>query len=151
MLEWEDAGAPSASFAVYEAAFRSRPGFPGLSQSEWIDRLTSDEIFLPSASFCAVRDGEPIGFVVCGTGWITGTGWVGQVGVDPAYRRMGLATALVTEAGARLGALGIGVAYLHINRNNPAGLATWQHLGWRECGRRGRMERAVRPDANGTI
>jgi len=144
ILEW-DAGAPSASFEVYQAAFRSRPGFPGWSQSEWIDSLTSEEIFLPSASFCAVHDAKPIGFVVCGTGWI------GQVGVDPGYRRMGLATALVTEARARMRALGIGVAYLHVNRNNPAGLATWQHLGWRECGRRGRLERAVTSDATDTI
>jgi mycothiol synthase len=150
ILEWE-AGAASASFEVYEAAFRSRPGFPGLSQSEWIGRLTSEEGFLPTASFCAVRDGTPIGFVVCGTGWISGTGWIGQVGVDPECRRMGLATALVTEARARMHALGIGVAYLHVNRNNPAGLATWEHLGWRECGRRGRFGRAVASDAADTI
>ena len=32
LLEW-DAATAAASFAVYEAAFRSRPGFPGLSMS----------------------------------------------------------------------------------------------------------------------
>jgi ribosomal protein S18 acetylase RimI-like enzyme len=144
ILEWS-AAAASASFAVYEAAFRSRPGFPGLSESEWIDRQTGDPMFLPAASLCAVRDGEPIGFV------ISGTGWIGQVGVDPVFRRTGLATALVTEARARMQALGIGVVYLHVNRNNPAGLATWQHLGWRECGRRGRFERALTSDVADTI
>jgi mycothiol synthase len=135
-LEWDDAAA-SASFAVYEAAFRDRPGFPGLAEAVWIDRQTHNAMFLARASFCAVRDGAPIGFV------ISGSGWIGQVGVDPAHRRMGLATALVTEALARMRALGIGVASLHVNRNNPGGQATWQSLGFRECGRRGRFERVV--------
>jgi ribosomal protein S18 acetylase RimI-like enzyme len=144
VLEWDDAAA-SASFTVYEAAFRSRPGFPGLSESEWIDRQTHNAMFLPDASFCAVRDGTPIGFV------ISGTGWIGQVGVDPAYRRVGLATALITEALARMREMGIGVAYLHVNRNNPAGQATWRHLGFRECGRRGRFEPVVPLGAADTI
>ena len=150
LLEWDEADTPAASFEVYEAAFRSRPGFPGLSQSEWITRLTSEEIFLPSASFCAVRHGKPVGFVVSGMGWVSGTGWIGQVGVDPASRRIGLATALATEARSRMRAVGIGIAYLHVNRNNPAGHATWRHLGWRECGRRGRFERALTSDAADT-
>ena len=34
--------------------------------------------------------------------------------------------------------------------NNPAGHATWRHLGWRECGRRGRFERALTSDAADT-
>jgi ribosomal protein S18 acetylase RimI-like enzyme len=108
-------------------------------------RQTHNAMFLPDASFCAVRDGTPIGFV------ISGTGWIGQVGVDPAYRRVGLATALVTEALARMRELGIGVAYLHVNRNNPAGQATWRHLGFRECGRRGRFEPVVPLGAADTI
>jgi len=144
ILEWDDAAAV-ASFAVYEAAFRNRPGFPGLSQQQWIDGFTGEPNFLPAASFCAVRDGKPIAFV------ISGTGWIGQVGVDPEHRRLGLASAIVTEARARMRALGIGVVYLHGNRNNPAGLATWMHLGWRECGRRGRFERVLNSDGAGTI
>jgi mycothiol synthase len=144
ILEW-DADTASASFRVYEAAFRSRPGFPGLAESDWIDRQTHNAMFLTEASFCAVRDGAPSGFV------ISGTGWIGQVGVDPASRRMGLATALVTESLARMRRLGIGLAYLHVNRNNPAGQATWRHLGFRDCGRRARFERAVTSDAADTI
>jgi mycothiol synthase len=144
ILEWDDSTAV-ASFAVYEAAFRNRPGFPGLSQRQWIDGFSREPNFLPAASFCAVLDGKPIGFV------ISGTGWIGQVGVDPEHRRMGLATALVSEARARMREMGIGVAYLHVNPNNPAGLATWTHLGWRECGRRGRFERVLASDGADTI
>jgi mycothiol synthase len=130
-------GAPEASFEVYAAAFRERPGFPGWSRSEWIDALTGDDDFLPAASLCVLRNGVPAGFVVCRTGWID------QVGVAPAHRRLGLASALVTEATDRMRALGIGVARLHVNTNNPGALAAWRRLGWRVSGRRGRFERLV--------
>jgi mycothiol synthase len=136
LVEWGNSAA-EASFEVYEAAFRDRPGFPGWLRSEWIDALTGDDDFLPAASLCVLLDGMPAGFVVCLTGWID------QVGVAPAHRRLGLASALVTEAIARMGALGISVAHLHVNTNNPGALATWRRLGWRESGRRGRFERVL--------
>jgi mycothiol synthase len=136
IVDWGDAAA-EASFAVYEAAFRERPGFPGWSRSEWIERLTGGDDFMSQASLCVLRDGAPAGFVVCSTGWID------QVGVAPADRRLGLASALVTEATTRMRAQGIAVARLHVNTNNPGALATWRRLGWHESGRRGRFERAA--------
>jgi ribosomal protein S18 acetylase RimI-like enzyme len=136
ILEWGPPAA-EASFEVYDSAFRDRPGFPAWSRSEWIERLTGDDDFLPRASLCALRSGVPAGFVVCSKGWID------QVGVAPAHRRLGIASALVTEAMSRMRALGTGVARLHVNTNNSAALATWRRLGFRESGRRGRFERAV--------
>ena len=73
ILEWGDAAA-GASFEVYEAAFRGRPGFPGWSRSEWIGRLTGDADFVPEASLCVLRNGAPAGFVVCSRGWIDQVG-----------------------------------------------------------------------------
>ncbi len=134
LLEWGPATA-IASFEVYEAAFRERPGFPGWSQAEWIQRLTVDDDFLPEASLCVVVDGAPAGFVVADTGHIV------QVGVVPASRRLGLASALVLESTARMRARGIRLARLHVNVNNPGSLATWRKLGWRIVGRRGRFVR----------
>ena len=84
-------------------------------------------------------DGVPAGFVVCSKGWID------QVGVVPARRRLGLAGALVTEAAARMRAAGTPVARLHVNTNNRGALAAWRALGWREVGRRGRFERRPAP------
>jgi mycothiol synthase len=133
ILEW-DGPAADAGFEVYRAAFAERPGFPGWSRSEWIERLTGAG-FLPGASLCVLRGGVPAGFVVCSEGWID------QVGVAPSYRRLGLASALVTEATARMRRLGIPIARLHVNTNNPEALAAWRHLGWRESGLRGRFER----------
>ncbi len=140
ILEWGDTAA-GAGFQVYEAAFRGRPGFPGWSRAEWIGRLTGDADFVPEASLCVLRNGAPAGFVVCSRGWID------QVGVVPAHRRIGLASALVTEASRRMRATGIRVVRLHVNANNPEARATWQRLGWRESGRRGRFERTCPPGA----
>ncbi len=136
VLEWGSEAAV-ASFEAYKAAFRERPGFPAWSQAEWLERLTGDPDFLHGASLCALLDGEPAGFVVCSRGWID------QVGVVPAHRRLGLATALTAEASARLGGLGFDVVRLHVNANNAGALATWQRLGFRDCGGRGRFERVV--------
>jgi len=142
VLEWSVAAA-GASFEVYGAAFSDRPGFPGWSRSEWIERLTGDADFVPEASLCVLLDGAPAGFVVCSRGWID------QVGVVPAHRRVGLASALVTEASRRMRATGIRVVHLHVNANNPEARATWQRLGWREAGRRGRFERTRTPSVPG--
>ena len=138
VLEWGDAAA-GASFQAYEAAFRDRKGFPGWSRSEWIGRLTGDADFVPEASLCVLLDGAPAGFVICSRGWID------QVGVVPAHRRLGLASALVAEASRRMRATGIRVVHLHVNADNPEARATWQRLGWRESGRRGRFERTRTP------
>ena len=136
ILEWGPRAA-AASFEVYNSAFRSRPGFPAWSRSEWIERLTGDDDFLPQASLCALRSGVPAGFVVCSKGWID------QVGVAPAHRRLGLASALVAEAMSRMGALEVEVARLHANTNNPEALAAWRRIGFREFGRRGRFRRVA--------
>jgi mycothiol synthase len=67
VLEWGSEAAV-ASFELYKAAFRERPGFPAWSQAEWLERLTGDPDFLHGASLCALLDGEPAGFVVCSRG-----------------------------------------------------------------------------------
>ena len=138
LLEW-DADAETASFLVYEAAFRDRPGFPGWTQAEWVDRMASGDDFLAGASLCALLDGSPACFVVCHRGWIS------QVGVIPSRRRIGLASALLTEAAARMRALGLRSVRLHVNANNPGALAAWDSLGWQSVGRRGRFERMASP------
>ena len=95
--------------------------------------------FLPEVSLCVLMDGLPVGFVVSSKGWID------QVGVVPARRRLGLASALVTEAATRMRAAGTPFARLHVNTNNAGALAAWRALGWRPVGRRGRFERRPHP------
>jgi mycothiol synthase len=139
VLEW-GTDAAELSYDAYVAAFRDRPGFPGWSRSEWIDRLTGGDDFLASASLCVLMDGVPAGFVVCSAGWID------QVGVAPSFRRVGLASALIGAAVRRMWLEGIRLVRLHVNVNNPGAIAAWTALGWREVGRRGRLERGTAPD-----
>lgn len=138
LTEWSPAAAVT-SFEVYENAFRNRPGFPGLTPAEWIEHQTDNDLFLPEASFLVRIDGAPAGFV------ISGRGWIGQVGVAPAFRRRGLAGAMVTKSLARLRAGGHDLVHLHVNTNNPGAMATWRGLGFEPVGRRGRFERGAIP------
>ena len=138
LLEWGP-GAAVSSFEVYEAAFRERPGFPGWTRDEWIERMTGDEAFLAGASLFARIDGVAAGYLV------SAAGWVDQVGVIPVLRRRGLAGALVTEALARQRAHGHDTVHLHVNVNNPGAFATWRGLGFESVGRRGRFERNAVP------
>jgi ribosomal protein S18 acetylase RimI-like enzyme len=134
LVEWGP-GAAVASSEMYVAAFRDRPGYPGWTPDDWIERLTSDDDLLPEASICARIDGADAGYVV------SEPGWVGQVGVVPAFRRRGLARALVSEAMARQRALGHETVHLHVNTNNVGAIAAYRGLGFEVVGRRGRFER----------
>jgi ribosomal protein S18 acetylase RimI-like enzyme len=139
LLEWGPAAA-EAGYRAYVEAFRDRPGFPGWSRSEWIDRLTGYDDFLASASMCVLMNGVPAGYVVCTAGWIH------QLGVAPSYRRIGIACALAGEAVMRMGQqTGIRLVRLHVNVNNPDAIAAWNALGWQEMGRAARLERRLAP------
>ncbi|HEX6967454.1 MAG TPA: GNAT family N-acetyltransferase [Micromonosporaceae bacterium] len=120
-------------FAVYEASFRDRPGFPAWSSREWVDWTTGDDDFRPEWSLLAVdpQDGD-VGFITCADGWIV------QVGVRPDRRGRGLGAALVAEALRRMRAAGAGVALLDVNVDNPAG-ALYRRLGFIRVGRRARF------------
>ena len=80
LSQWGHAD-PARFHAVYEAAFRERPGFPGWSQAHWIERTSGDEDFRAPWSVLATLGGADVGFVTAAAG-----GWIAQVGVVPAAR-----------------------------------------------------------------
>jgi mycothiol synthase len=81
--EWNSRTAPRF-FALYEASFRERPGFPGWTPAQWIADVADDEDFRPAWSVIATVPGRgDIGFVTAAVGWIV------QVGVVPAARGEG--------------------------------------------------------------
>ena len=132
LQDWSAETAPRF-FAVYTAAFRDRPGFPGWSAGEWIGEVTDDEDFRPGWSVLATVPG------VGDAGFVTGAvGWVVQVGVVPAARGRGLGGALVCEALGRMRAAGRVEAWLDVNVDNPAA-RLYRRLGFRGMGRRGRF------------
>jgi mycothiol synthase len=135
-----DAADPYRFFAVYEAAFRERPGFPGWSPEQWIDWIAGDEEFTPQWTLLASRDGEDVGFVA-GARAADDHGWVVQVGVIPRLRGVGLGAGLTAEAMRRMRDGGVTAAMLDVNENNPGAARTYHRLGFATIGRRARYER----------
>lgn len=121
-------------FAVYEAAFRERPGFPGHPAADWIGDLDGDDAFRPGWSVLAELPGRgDVGFVTAAVDWID------QVGVIPEARGHGLGSALTGESLARMRADGATEAWLNVNVDNPA-KTVYLRLGFVESGRRARFE-----------
>ncbi|MCW6010100.1 GNAT family N-acetyltransferase [Micromonospora sp. CPCC 205371] len=125
-------------FAVHEAAFRERPGFPGWPAERWVAWTAGDDEFRPDWSLLATDPGGGVdlGFVTCSVGWIV------QVGVRPEARGRGIAAALVVEALRRMRVDGATAALLDVNVNNPGAARVYARLGFSVVGRRARFEPA---------
>lgn len=132
--EWSDSVA-ERFFAVYEAAFRDRPGFPGWSAAEWIKWISDDDDFRADWTLLASVGGADVGFIAGADG-----GWIVQVGVVPAARRQAVASTLIVEVLRRMRAHGQTRAVLNVNVNNPGAIAAYRRLGFRRAGRRARYE-----------
>ncbi|GID97998.1 hypothetical protein Adi01nite_74100 [Amorphoplanes digitatis] len=128
---WSEAAA-GRFHAVYEAAFRERPGFPGWTAEEWIADLVEDDEFRPAWSVMATVPGlGDAGFVTATVDWIV------QVGVVPAARGRGIGAALVAEGLRRMRADGGTHVWLNVNVDNPA-VRLYRKLGFEHRGRRAR-------------
>lgn len=134
LREWTAETGPRF-FAVYEAAFRERPGFPGYPAHEWIGDIDEDDDIRRDWSFLVTVPGiGDAGFV------LTEPGRIVQLGVVPAARGAGLGAALVHEALRRIRSGRATEAFLEVNTANPAG-RLYRRLGFTEAGRRARFTR----------
>jgi mycothiol synthase len=131
-------------FQAYDTAFRERPGFPGWSAVEWIARVTENDV-IPEWSLLARADGVPLGFVIGNIDLTTDPpdGHVWQIGVIPAQRRRGLASALMVETMRRMQAAGAASTMLTVHINNPGAIQAYTQLGFVTIGRRARYERTA--------
>lgn len=133
--EWTEAVAPRF-FAVWEAAFRERPGFPGWSADTWIRWISDDEDFRADWTLLASAGDLDLGFVVGAMG-----GWIVQAGVIPAARGRRISTMLIAEVLGRMVAAGERRSVLTVNVNNPSAIAVYDRIGFTRTGRRARYER----------
>lgn len=133
---WTGATAPRF-FAVWQAAFRERPGFPGWAAGTWISRMSEDADFRADWTLLARAGGDDVGFIAGAAG-----GWIVQVGVIPAARGRRISARLIAEALRRMIEAGETRAVLTVNVNNPAAIAVYERLGFTATGRRARYERA---------
>ena len=134
MTEWDESVA-MRFFAVYDAAFRDRPGFPGWSAADWVSWITDDDDFRGDLTLLASIAEVDVGFIAGAAG-----GWIVQVGVVPGVRRQSVASMLIIEVLRRMRAAGQARAVLNVNVNNPGAIAAYRRLGFRRSGRRARYE-----------
>lgn len=132
-------------FQAYHASFRERPGFPGFSASEWIALVTEND-HKPEWSLLARVNSEPVGFVI---GNIDLTkdppgSYIWQIGVIPAQRRRGLASAILVETMRRMQEAGASSALLTVHLNNPGAIKAYSQLSFITVGRRARYERIIK-------
>jgi GNAT superfamily N-acetyltransferase len=77
----------------------------------------------------AVVENGIVGTVLCGHDGRRGI--LRHLAVKPAFRKKGIARALVKKSLDALGGQGIRKCNLYVEDYNPAGLQFWEHLGWR--------------------
>ena len=140
LTEWNKDSAPRF-FAVWEAAFRERPGFPGWSAGTWIGWISDDDDFRADWTLLASAGDADLGFIIGATG-----GWIVQVGVIPAARGQRISALLMAEVFGRMIAAGETRAVLTVNVDNPAAIAVYERIGFARIGRRARYERALTHD-----
>lgn len=134
LTEWP-AASPARFFALYQAAFRERPGFPDPTEAEWSQWLSDDEDFVPAWTLLASLDGVDLGYVAGER-----TGWIAQVGVIPQARGRAVGAHLIAEVVRRMRAAGETTMTLNVNVNNPHAAGLYRRLGFRRTGRRSRYQ-----------
>jgi len=134
LLQWGEAD-PARFYAVYVAAFRDRPGFPGWPQERWIEWISEDEDFRPEWTLLARLAASDVGFVAG-----EASGWIAQMGVVPPARGHGIGALLIAEAVRRMRSAGETTITLNVNINNPHAAALYARLGFVRVGRRARYQ-----------
>ena len=142
-LEWTPERA-SEFFAVYEASFRERPGFPGWSETEWTQWTVGDPTFRPDLSLLAVFEGRAVGFLTSADyeDEQAQYGFVIQVGVHPAWRGQKLGAALISRTLHHWRNAGKAALILDVNVNNAVAKHLYLQLGFQVVRRRGKFSRS---------
>jgi len=124
---------PGRYYAVYQASFRERPGFPGWTQERWIEWISDDEDFRPEWTLLASIDGNDVGFIVADA-----SSWIAQMGVVPSARGRDIGARLIAAAVERLRSAGEAVVTLNVNVDNPHAIALYRRCGFTRTGGRAR-------------
>jgi ribosomal protein S18 acetylase RimI-like enzyme len=115
---WDPDGHHEAIRLLYGRAFQDDP-WP----ADW-ERF--DE-FDPTGVFVAIAP-DLIGFAICFRR--RDFGYISVVAVDPSWRRIGVASALVRACADRLNALNLGLLRIDAYEDSPAAVETYRSLGF---------------------
>ena len=101
----------------------------------WSEASLAAELQKPGAVFLVAElDGETAGYA--GMNWVLDEGYMDNVAVLPAFRRQGVARALMEALAARARELGLSFLTLEVRLSNTEAAALYRGLGFREAGRR---------------
>lgn len=116
--------------ADYDAVLALMQNTPGISLRDADSREATERYLVrnPGLSFVAEAEGRLIACVMCGHDGRRG--YLQHLLVLPAYRRQGIAQAMVERCLAALEQLGIHKCHLDVFKSNISAAQYWQGQGW---------------------
>lgn len=101
----------------------------------WSVDMLAEELYNETASFLVAEgeDGSVLGYA--GLHVVLDEGYIDNVAVDPAYRRQGIADALI-DTFVRFGAAKLAFLTLEVRSGNAPAIALYEKHGFYEVGRR---------------
>lgn len=137
---------------VHNEAFAASFGAVEQDGESWAQWFTGSRAFRPDLSRVVLHDGRLVAFLLSyfyeADAVADGRteGWIGQVGTLPAFRRRGIATALISEALRAYQAAGFSRAALDVDgESDIGGLAIYSRLGFRVARKRTSFVRHLSP------
>lgn len=148
-------GAVRGSWEAHCEAFADHWGSMPPTWEGWQHRFEAST-FRPDLSVVAVADGDIVSYALNGVyphDWASRgrrEGWIETIGTRRAWRRRGLASALITESMRRFAAAGLDHAALDVDSDNHSGaFGLYTRLGFTEIDRTVELMKTVEPSGDG--
>jgi len=135
-------------YTVYVATHAHSTEASTRTEEEWCADIAADAALRPDLTLVALDGTHPCAFILSEVVPREGhdIGWVWLLRVDPAYRRRGLATSLLSHALTAFAAEGLPEAGLWVDEENTAARATYDRLEFRQHSRLTTYAKSLGPD-----
>jgi mycothiol synthase len=136
-LRTYDPDLDEATFHAYNESFSDHWSFEPATPEDWQLLFVGRETFRPELTFIATDGDDVAGFSLNRVNPEDNArqgiqeGWVGQLGVRRAWRKRGIASALLCESMRAFKAAGLDYAVLGVDSENPTGaLGLYERVGF---------------------